>query len=167
MPPQAIYDLDAIDFDHPIYTIADIREVNPQRFEMEQLTAIVHVDCENHGIVGYKRLTFDEFWCAGHMPGYPLMPGVLQCEAAAQLASFYTRKFGLLGGSFVGFGGLDDVRFRSPVFPGSRLDLTARAVRVKAGRLAEFEFQGLVDGTLVFSGKMTGVAIHAAMAASV
>lgn len=166
MPPQVLYDLAAIDFDHPLYTIDDIREVNPQRFEMEQLTAIVHVDAEGHGIVGYKQLTFDEFWCAGHMPGYPLMPGVLQCEAAAQLASFYTRKFGLLGGSFVGFGGLDDVRFRSPVFPGNRLDLMARAVRIKAGRLAEFEFQGLVGGTMAFSGKMTGVAIHAAVTAS-
>ncbi len=166
MPPQALINLEEIDFDQSIYTLDEIREVNPQRFEFEQLTAIVHVDRENHLLVGYKQLTFDEFWCAGHMPGYPLMPGVLQCEAAAQLASFYTRKFGLLGGSFVGFGGLDDVRFRSPVLPGSRLDLIARAARVRTGRLAEFEFQGFVAGAMAFSGKMSGVAIHAALAAT-
>lgn len=166
MPPQALHQLDEVDFDRPIYTLDDIREVNPQRFEFEQLTAIVHVDRDSHLIIGYKQLSFDEYWCAGHMPGCPLMPGVLQCEAAAQLASFYTRKFGLLGGDFVGFGGLDDVRFRTPVHPGHRLDLLARAVRVKAGRLAEFEFQGFVAGAMAFSGKMTGVAIHAALTAA-
>ncbi|HEX6986374.1 MAG TPA: beta-hydroxyacyl-ACP dehydratase, partial [Planctomycetaceae bacterium] len=96
---------------------------------------------------------------------YPLMPGVIQCEAAAQLANFYARKFNILGGDFLGFGGMDDVRFRAPVFPGSRLDLMARAARVKAGRLAEFEFQGFVGGAMAFSGRMTGVAITAAPAA--
>lgn len=165
MPPQPLYDLSQFDFDRPIYTLDDIRELNAQRFEMEQLTAIVHLDTENHGIVGYKQLTYDEFWCRGHMPGYPLMPGVLQCEAAAQLASFYTKKFNLLGGDFVGFGGLTDVRFRAPVFPGARLDLAAKADRIKTGRLVEFDFQGFVDGTLVFSGQMTGVALHAAKVA--
>ncbi|HEX6984382.1 MAG TPA: beta-hydroxyacyl-ACP dehydratase [Planctomycetaceae bacterium] len=159
MPPQVLYDLDAFDFENPVYTIEDIREVNPQRFEMEQLTAVVHVDRENHGIVGYKQLTQDEFWCRGHMPGYPLMPGVIQCEAAAQLANFYARKFNILGGDFLGFGGMDDVRFRAPVFPGSRLDLMARVIKLRAPRRAEFAIQGFVNGTMVFSGEMIGVAI--------
>lgn len=159
MPPQALYDLGDIDFDTPIYTIDDIREVNPQRFEMEQLTAIVHIDRERHGLVGYKNVTHEEFWCRGHMPGYPLMPGVIQCEAAAQLANFYARKFKVLGGDFLGFGGMDEVRFRSPVFPGSRLDIMALMVRLRAPRRAEFEFQGYVNGTMVFSGRMIGVAI--------
>ncbi|MDQ3331873.1 MAG: beta-hydroxyacyl-ACP dehydratase, partial [Planctomycetota bacterium] len=159
MPPQAIYDLGDVNFDEPLYTIDDIREVNPQRFEMEQLTAIVHVDREGHGLVGYKLVTHDEFWCRGHMPGYPLMPGVIQCEAAAQLANFYARKFKILGGDFLGFGGMDEVRFRAPVYPGSRLDLMAQVVRLRAPRRAEFAIQGFVDGTMVFSGGMIGVAI--------
>lgn len=165
MPPRPLYDLSGYDFDRPLYTIEEIRRVNPQRYEMEQLTAVVHVDRENHGIVGYKLVTPDEFWCRGHMPGYPLMPGVLQCEAAAQLAGFYTRLSGLLTGDFVGFGGVDEVRFRSPVFPGSRLDLMARAVRVKAGRRAEFEFQGYVGGIMVMSGTMIGVGITSSASA--
>ena len=66
-----------------------IRQVNPQRFEMEQLTAIVYVDPVNHVIVGYKDVRHDEFWVRGHMPDYPLLPGVLMCEAAAQLCSYY------------------------------------------------------------------------------
>ncbi len=159
MPPQALYDLGDIDFEKPLFTIDEIREVNPQRFEMEQLTAIVHLDREHHGLVGYKLVTYDEFWCRGHMPGYPLMPGVIQCEAAAQLANFYARKFKILGGDFLGFGGMDEVRFRAPVFPGSRLDLLARVVRMRPPRRAEFAIQGFVNGTMVFSGGMIGVAI--------
>lgn len=159
MPPQQFYELAQFDFDKPVYTIEQIREINPQRHEMEQLTAIVHIDRENHGIVGYKQVTHHEFWCRGHMPGFPLMPGVIQCEAAAQLANFYARKFQLLGGDFLGFGGMNEVRFRAPVFPGSRLDIAARITRIRAPRRAEFEFQGFVNGTMVFSGEMIGVAI--------
>lgn len=160
MPPQALYDLDEIDCDDPVYTLEEIREVNPQREEMEQLTAIVHIDRQEHGIVGYKDVTREEFWCQGHMPDYPLMPGVIQCEAAAQLANFYSRKFDMLGGEFLGFGGMDSVRFRAPVLPGSRLILMARMTKLRAPRRAEFAFQGFVDGTMVFSGQMIGVAIH-------
>ncbi len=159
MPPQALYDLNEFDFDNPVFTLDEIREINPQRHEMEQLSGIVHVDRDNHGIVGFKNVTNDEFWCRGHMPGYPLMPGVIQCEAAAQLANFYARKFDMLGGDFLGFGGMDDVRFRVPVFPGSRLDLLARVIRLRAPRRAEFAIQGFVDGTMVFNGAMIGVAI--------
>ena len=164
MPPQAFCDLSAFDFEKPLYTIDDIRLVNPQRHEMEQLSAIVHVDTEKHAIVGYKNVTNDEFWCRGHMPGFPLMPGVMLCEAAAQLGGFYARKYNVLGGEFMGFGGMDDVRFRAPVFPGCRLDLIARIVKVRFGRRAEFEFQGFVNGVMAFSGGMFGVPIGAGAA---
>lgn len=159
MPPQALYEIDTFDFEKPLYGIDEIRAVNPQRFEMEQLSGVVHVDREGHGIVGFKDVTDDEFWCRGHMPGYPLMPGVMQCEAAAQLANFYARKFKMLGGDFLGFGGMDSVRFRAPVYPGSRLDLLAKVIRLRAPRRAEFAIQGFVGGTMVFSGEMIGVAI--------
>ncbi len=79
---EFIIDPNTLDFDHPIATIEDIRKHNPQRFEMEQLTAILHVDLENHICVGYRDVTDQEFWCRGHLPGVPLMPGVIMCEAA-------------------------------------------------------------------------------------
>ena len=86
MPPELHFDLAKIDFSNVVADLDAIRKVNPQRFEMEQLDAIVMVDFAQKLIVGYKDVRFDEFWVRGHMPGYPLMPGVLMCEAAAQLA---------------------------------------------------------------------------------
>ena len=160
MPSEPICDLSHLDFTSPLYTIEDIRQVNPQRHEMEQLTAIVHVDQTRHLIVGYKDVTDREFWVRGHMPGFPLMPGVVQCESAAQLGGFYARKFDLIGGDYLGFGGMDAVRFRKPVFPDSRLVLIAQVTRVMARRLAQFNFQGLVNGELMFEGQMLGVTVN-------
>jgi 3-hydroxyacyl-[acyl-carrier-protein] dehydratase len=160
MPAPPLYDYTQFDFDNPVFGIEEIRQIAPQRFEMEQLTAVVHVDTENHGIVGYKDVTPNEFWVRGHMPDFPLMPGVIQCEAAAQLAGFYARKYNILGGDFLGFGGMDDVRFRYPVFPNNRLVLLVKLKTLKRERRAEFDFQGYVDDRLAFSGLMIGVPIH-------
>lgn len=160
MATEPLYDIKALDFSKPLYTIEDIRAVNPQRFEMEQLTAILYVDREQHLIVGYKEVTDQEFWVRGHMPGFPLMPGVVQCECAAQLGGFYARKFDLIGGDYLGFGGMDEVRFRKPIFPNSRLILMAKVTRVMARRLAQFNFQGFVDGELMFEGQMLGVTVN-------
>jgi 3-hydroxyacyl-[acyl-carrier-protein] dehydratase len=88
------------------------------------------------------------------------MPGVILCEAAAQLAGFYARKYNLLGGDYLGFGGMDEVRFRSPVFPGSRLVIAAKATKIRIHRRAEFDFQGFVGERMVFSGSMIGVPIE-------
>lgn len=160
MATEPLYDLNALDFSKPLYNIEEIRAVNPQRFEMEQLTAILYVDRQQHLIVGYKEVTDQEFWVRGHMPGFPLMPGVVQCECAAQLGGFYARKYDLIGGDYLGFGGMDEVRFRKPIFPNKRLILMAKVTRVMARRLAQFNFQGFVDGELMFEGQMLGVTVN-------
>lgn len=159
MPPPVLLDYTHIDFSRPIYDIEAIRRVNPQRNQMEHLTAVVWEDIAQHAVIGYKDITENEFWVPGHMPGFPLMPGVIMCEAAAQLAGFYAQKHKLLGGDFVGFGGMDDIRFRGPVFPNSRLILLAKMKELKPRRLATFDFQGIVNDKIVFTGSMIGVPI--------
>ncbi|MFO1023158.1 MAG: 3-hydroxyacyl-ACP dehydratase FabZ family protein [Planctomycetales bacterium] len=161
MPPATLfYDISQFDFDKPLFDIEQIREINPQRYEMEQLTAVVHVDRENHGVVGYKEITENEFWARGHMPGFPLMPGVIICEAMAQLGGFYARKYKILGGDFIGFGGMQEVRFRAPVRPSCRLVLLVKIGQVRPNRLATFEFQGVVNDAIVATGSMIGVPIE-------
>ncbi|MEE3365264.1 MAG: beta-hydroxyacyl-ACP dehydratase [Planctomycetota bacterium] len=159
MPPPSLFPLDSLDFDNPEFDLGEIRKVNPQRHEMEQLTAVLTVNQESRSLAGYKDLSDDEFWITGHMPGFPLMPGVVMCECAAQLAGFYARKYNVLGGDYVGFGGMNDVKFRYPVFPGDRLVLMAMVTKVRPHRRAEFDFQGFVSDRMVFCGSMFGVPI--------
>jgi 3-hydroxyacyl-[acyl-carrier-protein] dehydratase len=156
---ELIADLSTIDFDNVVADIDEIRKYNPQRFEMEHLTAIVHEDAEKHICVGYKEVTSEEFWIRGHMPNMPLMPGVVMLEAAAQLCSYFTQKYDLLGTEMVGFGGLDEVRFRDPVLPGSRLILLCKLERVRRGRIIVSRFQGIVGDSMVVEGTLKGIAI--------
>lgn len=159
MPPASHLDPSQLDFTRVLADREGLRRVNPQRFEMEQLTAIVHLDRGNHVVAGYKDVGADEFWVRGHMPGYPLLPGVLMCEAAAQLCSYYVVTVGLLQGDFIGFGGLEDVRFRGTVRPGDRLVLIGKATRLHR-RQTIFNVQGFVGTSMVFHGDVLGVPMN-------
>jgi 3-hydroxyacyl-[acyl-carrier-protein] dehydratase len=90
------------------------------------------------------------------MPDYPLLPGVLMCEAAAQLCSYYVMSRRLIEADFMGFGGLENVRFRAPVRPGDRLVLVGKAVKVHR-RQVTFNVQGFVGATMVFHADVVGV----------
>lgn len=154
MPPQLLFDLSGIDLNRVLYDRDAIRQVNPQRGTFEQLDAVVHVDAENGRIIGYKDVRDDEFWVKDHIPGRPLLPGVLMIEAAAQVSGFFTAK--VMGWSgFIGFGGADQIRFRQPVTPGQRLHLVVQRVAFRHRRV-ECKVQGLVNGTLVFEAMITG-----------
>jgi 3-hydroxyacyl-[acyl-carrier-protein] dehydratase len=156
MPPELHLNPTEIDLSQVVADRAALRAVNPQRFEMEQIDAIVLVNREQHLIVGYRDVRSDEFWVRGHMPDYPLLPGVLMCEAAAQLSSYYVVTHGLLQGDFVGFGGMENVRFRGVVRPGDRFVLVGKGVRLHR-RQTIFNVQGFVGSTLVFHGDIIGV----------
>jgi len=152
-----ILDFSEYDVDRVLADQAAIRRVNPQRFEMEQLTAIVFDDVARSICAGYKDITPHEFWARGHMPGMPLMPGVLMCEAAAQLCTYFAVKHDLIGATMVGFGGLDSVRFRDPVLVGDRLVLVAALKKVRRNAMVVSAFQGFVRQNLVCEGTIRGV----------
>ena len=152
-----ILDFSEYDPDNVIADIDAIRCHNSQRFEMEQLTAICYEDTQSNVVVGYKDLQPDEFWTRGHMPGMPLMPGVIMCEAAAQLASYYSHKHKLMEG-LIGFGGLEKVRFRGVVRPGDRFVIVSRLLKLRRA-IMTCEFECFVDQNLVCSGVLKGVAL--------
>ncbi|HEX8199684.1 MAG TPA: 3-hydroxyacyl-ACP dehydratase FabZ family protein [Isosphaeraceae bacterium] len=156
MPPVALIDPATIDTARILVDQEGIRRGNPQRFEMEQLTAIIELDTQRNRIVGFKDVRADEFWVRGHMPDYPLLPGVLMCEVAAQLCSYYCHVIRLVEDGFIGFGGMEDVRFRGQVRPGDRLLMVAQAHRVHR-RQTIFETQGFVETNMVYHGKIIGV----------
>ena len=151
-----IVDPAELDLTRIVADIDEIRRWIPQRDAMEQLTAIVLDDLERHICVGYRDLTENEFWVSGHMPGFPLMPGVLMCEAAAQLCSYFCYVIRLIEDGFIGFGGMEDVRFRGQVRSGDRLLIVAQAQRVHR-RQTIFETQGFVETNMVFHGRIIGV----------
>jgi 3-hydroxyacyl-[acyl-carrier-protein] dehydratase len=156
MPPPLLFDPAQLDLNRVVADQEAIRKVNPQRFEMEQLTAVVHIDTEQHLLAGYKDVQADEFWCRGHMPGYPLLPGALMCEAAGQLASYYISSTNLFPGNFFGFGGLENVRFRGQVRPGDRFVVIAKGTKLHHRQVA-FAVQGFVGTTMVFQADVLGV----------
>ncbi|MDE0734458.1 MAG: beta-hydroxyacyl-ACP dehydratase [Pirellulaceae bacterium] len=148
-----------LDYDQVVADLDEIRRYNPQRFEMEQLTAVIYEDLEEYACAGYKDIGRDEFWVRGHMPDMPLMPGVIVLEAAAQLCSFFSQKHDLLGAAMIGFGGLEKVRFRAPIIPGDRLLLICKMTKVRPGRMIVCRFQAMVGETLVVDGMLKGIPI--------
>ncbi|MFN3189327.1 MAG: 3-hydroxyacyl-ACP dehydratase FabZ family protein [Aureliella sp.] len=154
-----IIDPSTLDLSNIIADTETIRKYNPQRFEMEQLTAIVHEDIEKHICAGYKDISHEEFWVRGHMPNMPLMPGVVMLEAAAQMCSYFSQKYDLLGAAMVGFGGLEDVRFRDPVIPGDRLVLVCGMTKLRRGRIVVTRFQGFVRNSIAVEGILKGIPI--------
>ncbi len=154
-----IYDLSKIDFDHVVADIEEVRRYNQQRFEMEQLTAIVYESTDDGICIGYRDIAQDDFWVRGHMPKMPLMPGVVMLEAAAQISAYFAAKFDYLGAKTIGFGGLEDVRFRGPVVPGDRLILISRLVKARRNRMVICRFQGIVNDSLVVDGVLKGIPI--------
>lgn len=155
-----IFDLSTLDLNRVVADQDEIRQQNPQRFEMEQLNAVIYEDMQTHTCVGYKDVTHQEFWVRGHMPGMPLMPGVVMLEACAQLCSYYAHKYRLLGeGLVIGFGGLEEVRFRDPVLPGCRMYILSRLAKIRPGRLLVSDFEGVVGDSLVVEGRLKGIPI--------
>ena len=94
---------------------------------------------------GTWHLTGDEWFFAGHFPGRPTLPGVLMCEAIAQMGAIAV----LIGGNHTGkiplFGGLDSARFRRQVQPGDTLELVVQLGRMSA-RAGKGSGKALLNG---------------------
>lgn len=81
--------------------------------------------------VGCKAVTYNEPFFAGHFPQEPVMPGVLICEALAQVGAVALLSCEENKGKLVFFGGINKARFRQKVVPGDVLRLETELVRVK------------------------------------
>lgn len=154
-----IHDPGSVDTACAVISKEEILSLNPQRYEFEQIDSVLHLDIDTGVAVACKQQKPGEFWVRGHIPGRPLMPGVLMIEMAAQLCSIlYHKKVGSDGKKFFGFGGVDQVKFRGSIKPGDTLIMMARAKNLHS-RIAVFDSQGFANGKMVFEGVITGVII--------
>ncbi len=156
MPSSPLMNPLEIDTKNPVRDIEDIRKHNRQRCEMEMLSGIAIIDLEKQLAVGWKDLSEKDFWVRGHIPDRPVLPGVLQIEAAAQLTSFYYME--LIGnppGVFIGFMGVTDVKFRGFVEPNDVFIVAVKPMEIRH-RMCKFYCQGFVKDKMVFEGTVLG-----------
>ena len=157
MPPALLFDLSKIDLSKTEFARDVISTVNPQSHEMSQLDGIIWHDLERLLCLGFKNVTEDEFWVRGHIPGRPIMPGVIMVEAAAQLCSFFMKKiYGLEG--FIGFSGIDKTKFRETVVPGQRLYLLCHISKIRSRQFSS-TVQGVVNDKMVFDTIISGMRV--------
>jgi 3-hydroxyacyl-[acyl-carrier-protein] dehydratase len=109
---------------------------------------------------GAWHLTGDEWFFPGHFPGRPTLPGVLMCEAIAQLGAVVALTDARFAGKLPLFGGLDSARFRRQVGPGDTLRLEVELVRL-SGRGGKGAGRALLDGAVACECELMFVAVDA------
>ncbi len=157
MAALPLIDLSTIDLNKLVVTREEIYQYLPHRFEFMQLDGIVHIDVPSQIAVGLREVRTDEFWVKGHIPGRPLMPGVLMLETAAHMASYLSNAVQPMD-RFLGFGGLDNVKFRGAVVPPARMYILIKGTDIRPRRTI-CDAQGIVDGKLVFEACITGLPV--------
>jgi len=155
MPAKPIYDISKIDQSRIDVPKEQIEQINPHRHEFMLLDGIFFYTLEEKVIAGFRDIRDDAFWVRGHIPGRPLFPGVLMIETAAQLVSYYAQT-ALPQEGFLGFAGVDNVKFRGSVTPGNRLVMLGYLIDLRPRRCVA-DTQGWVNGKLVYEGRITGM----------
>ncbi len=133
----------------PDIEINEIMEILPHRYPFLLVDRIVEYDAEKR-IVGIKNVTINEPFFQGHFPGQPVMPGVLQMEALAQVAGILLNKMFGGEGKISYFAAIDNARFRRPVVPGDQLRLEVDVIKAKP-RLSKVHAKAFVGEQLVSS----------------
>ena len=105
-------------------------------------------------IKGYKNVSYNEPYFAGHFPQEPVMPGVLIIEALAQTGAVAILSQPENKGKIAFFGGIEKCRFRGKVVPGDMLRLETKIIKQK-GPVGIGEATASVDGKVVASGQLT------------
>lgn len=155
---RALVDLSTLDLEQDVLSEEELRTLLPHRHEFQLIDGICHLDLGTGLIVAHKTWEEDAWWGRGHIPGRPLMPGVLIAEGGAQAASVLMKKTGACGPErFIGLGGLDNVRFRGQVIPPTKIYWVSKVGILSGSRLARYPAQAFCNGKLVMEMELLGV----------
>ena len=137
----------------PPFEIRKVLSMLPHRYPFVMIDRVLEINGRDE-ILALKNVTINEPYFAGHFPGNPVMPGVLQLEAMAQAAGILmlVRNNGERRAAF--FMSADKVKFRRPVRPGDQLRIAARITRSRGENLAAAEATCSVDGKVVSSAEL-------------
>jgi 3-hydroxyacyl-[acyl-carrier-protein] dehydratase len=139
----------------PTMDINEIMRLLPHRYPFLLVDRVL--ECEaGQRIKAVKNVTLNEPFFQGHFPGYPVMPGVLVIEAMAQVSAilaYVTRGERHDARSLLFFAGIDDARFKRPVFPGDQLVLESVELNVVRS-VFKFAAKASVDGELVAEARL-------------
>jgi 3-hydroxyacyl-[acyl-carrier-protein] dehydratase len=139
-----------------IYDSKDIRRILPHRYPFLFVDKIIELEPRRR-IVGVKQVTANEYFFEGHFPSAPVMPGVLQIEALAQVGAILAlREFDEKDSRIPFFSGIENARFRRPVVPGDTLILEVTALRI-GSRVQKMKGIARVDGQITAEAEIMSV----------
>ena len=133
--------------------INEVMQILPHRFPFLMVDRILGFEGETK-CTGVKSITINEPYFQGHFPGHPVMPGVLQVEAMAQVASVLLMRIAKSASRIGYFMSADNVKFRKPVFPGDTLFIQAELTKARSGRIAKANCCCMVNDAIVSEGEL-------------
>ena len=130
------------------FDIQEILEFLPHRYPFLLIDRVVEFEATKR-LVAIKNVTINEPFFQGHFPGHPVMPGVMQVEAMAQVASILLFKLAKTTSRIGYFMSADEVKFRKPVLPGDTIFIHAELTKSRGERLAKAKCHCVVNDAIV------------------
>jgi len=132
--------------------VEEIMKLLPHRYPFLMVDKVVKIEGER--IVGVKNVTMNEHFFQGHFPGHPIMPGVLQLEAIAQVAGILMMKRAEIGHQLAYFMSAENVKWRKPVVPGDVLMIDVEITKTR-GKICKAKGVCRVSGEIVSEAEVT------------
>ncbi|MEE9369290.1 MAG: 3-hydroxyacyl-ACP dehydratase FabZ [Pontiella sp.] len=137
-----------------IMQVQDIMAILPHRYPFQLVDRIIALNVEEGTVTGLKNVSNNEQFFQGHFPGNPVMPGVLQMEAMAQVAGVMLNSRVGNEGKTAYFMSMNKVKFRKMVIPGDQLRIEIEPIRIRT-RMATVLGKAYVGEDLVSEGELT------------